>query len=314
MELCERLIDALADMPSPRMIQCSTATRASAVYMLEACHTKRQTPSEALDIARKHQFGCLAQPRMTHWLDECVTAGELARNSGLLFRCEGLSRSLHNLWQQFKRAEQDVDLSYGQRTCRIPVAAYPRTVGPCCRLNSYFRRSCRQLFDTSGSGTFTYLLADRLTLDGVLIDPVLEMADRDLAVIDGLGVRIKIALNTHCHADHVTATGLLKQRVPGLRSAISAASGAMADIKLTHGERVEFGAGRKLEARERTTPRLYTRSSIGLCPLVDFSISTAPSIGAIHRNYFRFQKKRRRRRSMSSRRRCARRRATRRAA
>jgi sulfur dioxygenase len=37
----------------------------------------------------------------------------------------------------------------------------------------------RQLFDTSGSSTYTYLIADGDGGDAVLIDPVLEMVDRD---------------------------------------------------------------------------------------------------------------------------------------
>ena len=37
---------------------------------------------------------------------------------------------------------------------------------------------------------------------------------------------LTLALNTHCHADHITGSGELKRRVPGLRSAIAKAAGA----------------------------------------------------------------------------------------
>lgn len=38
--------------------------------------------------------------------------------------------------------------------------------------------------------------------------------------------------NTHCHADHITGSGLLMRRLPHCESAISEASGAKAAVKL----------------------------------------------------------------------------------
>lgn len=43
------------------------------------------------------------------------------------------------------------------------------------------------------------------------------------------------------HADHVTGTGYLKQLLPGTKSVISKASGALADEYLEHCDAVEFG-------------------------------------------------------------------------
>jgi hypothetical protein len=68
----------------------------------------------------------------------------------------------------------------------------------------------RQMFDSSGSSTYTYLLGDPYSRECVLIDPVVEMLERDIALITELGLNLKFALNTHCHADHVTSSGLLK--------------------------------------------------------------------------------------------------------
>ncbi|XP_030638045.1 persulfide dioxygenase ETHE1, mitochondrial [Chanos chanos] len=98
----------------------------------------------------------------------------------------------------------------------------------------------RQLFEPVSS-TYTYLLADTETKEAVLIDPVLETVDRDLKLIDELGLKLKLAVNTHCHADHITGTGLLKKKVFGLKSAISKHSGAAADVMLSEGDRVTFG-------------------------------------------------------------------------
>jgi len=44
----------------------------------------------------------------------------------------------------------------------------------------------------------------------LLIDPVVETAERDANLCKDLGLRLVYGLNTHCHADHVTGTGKLK--------------------------------------------------------------------------------------------------------
>ena len=69
----------------------------------------------------------------------------------------------------------------------------------------------RQLFDTSSS-TYTYLLADAEHGQALLIDPVFSQAGRDLALISELGLKLTLVVDTHAHADHVTAAWLLKQK------------------------------------------------------------------------------------------------------
>ena len=109
----------------------------------------------------------------------------------------------------------------------------------------------RQLFDTSGSSTYTYLIADGDGGEAILIDPVLEMVDRDLRLCEELGVTLRYVLNTHCHADHITGSGAIKQKMPSVRSVIAEASGARADVKVSHGDRVSFG---DLHVEVRATP------------------------------------------------------------
>ncbi|XP_048357255.1 persulfide dioxygenase ETHE1, mitochondrial isoform X2 [Sphaerodactylus townsendi] len=104
----------------------------------------------------------------------------------------------------------------------------------------------RQLFEAE-SFTYTYLLADAKTKEAVLIDPVLETARRDTALVKQLGLNLLYAVNTHCHADHITGTGLLKQLLPGCRSVISRHSGASADVLIGDGHTLQFG-GMALEA------------------------------------------------------------------
>jgi sulfur dioxygenase len=96
----------------------------------------------------------------------------------------------------------------------------------------------RQLFDTASS-TYTYLLADGG--QALLIDPVFEHARRDLALLRELGLTLSAVLETHVHADHVTAAWLLRQRT-GCRIGAAAAGGAVGlDLTLRDGDSVPFG-------------------------------------------------------------------------
>merc|ERR1712183_664620 len=67
----------------------------------------------------------------------------------------------------------------------------------------------RQLFDRE-SCTYTYLLADTLTKEAVLIDPVIELSERDASLVKQLDLKLKFVMNTHVHADHITGSGRMK--------------------------------------------------------------------------------------------------------
>ena len=106
----------------------------------------------------------------------------------------------------------------------------------------------RQLFDTASS-TYTYLLADEVTREAVLIDSVLEQVDRDAQLIHELGLRLVYALDTHVHADHVTGSGSLGLRL-GSKAVLSERAGVgYADVLVKDGDSLSFG-GHHLEVRE----------------------------------------------------------------
>eukprot|EP00611_Tribonema_gayanum_P020908 TRINITY_DN3908_c0_g1_i3.p1 TRINITY_DN3908_c0_g1~~TRINITY_DN3908_c0_g1_i3.p1 ORF type:complete len:196 (+),score=66.89 TRINITY_DN3908_c0_g1_i3:726-1313(+) len=74
------------------------------------------------------------------------------------------------------------------------------------------------------------------------------MAERDAEIIKEMGLNLLFALNTHVHADHLTGTAKLRALFPQMRSVISRASGAQADVAVAPGDSVEFG-GRSVVVR-----------------------------------------------------------------
>jgi sulfur dioxygenase len=105
----------------------------------------------------------------------------------------------------------------------------------------------RQLFDAE-TGTFTYLVADVPSGEGVLIDPVYEQHPRDLSLVRELGIDLVACLDTHAHADHVTGSWRMHQATSCAIGLAAAARARNVTLPLAHGERVRFG-GRHLEVR-----------------------------------------------------------------
>lgn len=100
----------------------------------------------------------------------------------------------------------------------------------------------RQLFDPTSS-TYTYLLGDPHSREAVIVDSVFEQHLRDRALIEELELKVTIALDTHCHADHVTGAWLMQQAT-GCRIGVSTRYGEAlqgANRRLDHGDRIVFG-------------------------------------------------------------------------
>lgn len=91
----------------------------------------------------------------------------------------------------------------------------------------------RQLFDHD-SWTYSYLLADEKTREAVLIDPVDVQVDNTLRLLEELQLTLVLSIETHTHADHITGSGLLRERTGcstrvGAQSAASCADGTYQD-------------------------------------------------------------------------------------
>jgi uncharacterized NAD(P)/FAD-binding protein YdhS/glyoxylase-like metal-dependent hydrolase (beta-lactamase superfamily II) len=115
----------------------------------------------------------------------------------------------------------------------------------------------RQFFDPESS-TYTYLVADYQTKAAVLVDAVLEQSDRDLQVLNDLGLTLCYCLETHIHADHITGAGKLRQQT-GCQVLVPHHTAARAaDQILTDGETLSIG---RVEIEAIATPG-HTRSHL----------------------------------------------------
>ena len=98
----------------------------------------------------------------------------------------------------------------------------------------------RQLFDRE-TWTYTYLIGDRESGQAVLVDPVLEQVDRDLALVEELGLHLAYSLETHVHADHITGGGQLRDRTGSTSIVPMNANVACADRQICDGEILTIG-------------------------------------------------------------------------
>ncbi len=104
----------------------------------------------------------------------------------------------------------------------------------------------RQLFDQE-TWTYTYLIADPVNKEAMLIDPVNTHIDSYLSMLAKLGLTLKYTLETHVHADHITASGLLRQKL-GAQTGVSALCGAeTADFQIKDGDVFSFTNGEQVK-------------------------------------------------------------------
>lgn len=108
----------------------------------------------------------------------------------------------------------------------------------------------RQLFDNQSS-TYTYLIADKESRQACIIDPVLEHGPRYKQLIEELDLTLLYALDTHVHADHITALGGLRDQF-GCETLVGGDNDvACASKALNHGDVIKFG---ELELKVFFTP------------------------------------------------------------
>jgi glyoxylase-like metal-dependent hydrolase (beta-lactamase superfamily II) len=99
----------------------------------------------------------------------------------------------------------------------------------------------RQVFDPF-SYTYTYLVACPQSREAALIDPVLDSVERDLELVQRLELKLRMTIETHLHADHVSGSSLIRDQA-GSRIAHPALDELpCADIGIREGESVTIGS------------------------------------------------------------------------
>lgn len=100
----------------------------------------------------------------------------------------------------------------------------------------------RPLFEKESS-TYTYLLADSITKEAIIIDAVSETQQRDIGLIEELALDLRYIIETHVHADHITSSCPLKQKFTNAKIVLGESSPvACADILIKDGDNLEFGS------------------------------------------------------------------------
>ncbi len=108
----------------------------------------------------------------------------------------------------------------------------------------------RQLLETETS-TYSYLLGCERSRRAVLIDPVASEIDVYLELLQASSLKLIYTLETHVHADHITGSGLLREKI-GSKSVVHRDAGTMcADLLVTDGVLLQVG---ELEFEVRHTP------------------------------------------------------------
>ncbi len=99
----------------------------------------------------------------------------------------------------------------------------------------------KQLFDTD-TYTYTYLLACEKTKKAILIDTVASQLENYIQLLDNLELTLTFTLETHVHADHVTAASLLRDKLNS-KSVVHRDAGALcADLLVTDNIELQVGS------------------------------------------------------------------------
>ena len=228
--VADACVAALSSLPRPVLVACATGNRASAVIAIAAGRAGKWSGVATLEWAIALKMPFINMQPLRNWV---VVRG-----------CVGWRRG-------------GTRKSHCARACACTPSSPPppphthhrdqlaqASVDPAPQpslARAFNGVIFRQLFEPLSS-TFTYVLGDPSSGEAVLIDPVLGKVDRDISILNDLGLTAVWAINTHVHADHVSGSFALRVKVPGCRSALAAASGAAADACLAEGDTIAFGA------------------------------------------------------------------------
>ena len=103
-----------------------------------------------------------------------------------------------------------------------------------------------QLFDEKSS-TYTYIIASGEEREALIIDPVIEHTEDYIKILNSLKLKLVKVIDTHIHADHITAMNELNKRTSCSRIMGEHSKSEVIDLKIKDNEKIEI-ENIKLEA------------------------------------------------------------------
>ena len=107
-----------------------------------------------------------------------------------------------------------------------------------------------QLFDTKSS-TFTYVISSGKGREALIIDPVIEHTDEYLKILEKLKLKLVKVIDTHIHADHITALNELNKRTSCVRIMGENSKSEVIDLKIKDNEKINI---ENIELKAMYTP------------------------------------------------------------
>ena len=107
-----------------------------------------------------------------------------------------------------------------------------------------------QLFDTKSS-TYTYIISSGEGREALIIDPVIEHTNEYLKILEKLKLKLVKVIDTHIHADHITALNELNKRTSCTRIMGENSKSEVIDIKIKDNEKINI---ENIELKAMYTP------------------------------------------------------------
>jgi glyoxylase-like metal-dependent hydrolase (beta-lactamase superfamily II) len=95
-----------------------------------------------------------------------------------------------------------------------------------------------QLFDTKSS-TYTYIISSGKGREALIIDPVIEHTNEYIKVLKNLDLKLVKVIDTHIHADHITALNELNKRTNCTRIMGEKSKSEVIDLRIKDGETIK---------------------------------------------------------------------------
>ena len=95
-----------------------------------------------------------------------------------------------------------------------------------------------QLFDIKSS-TYTYIISSGKGREALIIDPVIENTNEYIKILENLKLKLVKVIDTHIHADHISALNELNKRTKCTRVMGEKSKSEVIDLKLKDNEKIK---------------------------------------------------------------------------